>query len=76
MLSNQSIKSINLQGKQVKVVRLKEGQEPPAGDGAAAQFSSAGRLKRNTRGRGAAPFEITCGSDDTVDHFKLQVDTS
>ncbi|CAN0412002.1 unnamed protein product [Ectocarpus fasciculatus] len=43
------------------------------GDGAAAQFSSTGRLKRNTRGRGAAPFEITCGSDDTVSHFKLQV---
>lgn len=55
------------------MVRLKEGQEPPAGDGAAAQFSSSGRLKRNTRGRGAVPFEITCGSDDTVDHFKLQV---
>ena len=57
----------------MKVVRLKDGQEPPVGDGEAAQFSSTGRLKRNTRGRGAAPFEITCASDDTVEYFKLQV---
>ncbi|CAM9517657.1 unnamed protein product [Ectocarpus sp. 12 AP-2014] len=64
---------IVFEGKRVKVVRLKDGEEAPIGDGAAAQFSSTGRLKRNTRGRGAAPFEITCGSDDTVSHFKLQV---
>lgn len=57
----------------MKVVKLKEGQEAPIEDGGGSQFSSTGRLKRNTRGRGAAPFEITCDSDDTVDHFKLQV---
>lgn len=64
------------QGKQIKVLRLKDGQEPPVGDAAAGQFSSTGRLKRTTRGRGATPFEITCGSNDTVDHFKLQVSYS
>ncbi|CAM9773619.1 unnamed protein product [Ectocarpus sp. 8 AP-2014] len=67
------LSKIVFEGKKVKVVRLKDGEEAPTGDGAAAQFSSTGRLKRNTRGRGAAPFEITCGSDDTVSHFKLQV---
>ncbi|CAM9547785.1 unnamed protein product [Ectocarpus sp. 4 AP-2014] len=67
------LSKIVFEGKQVKVIRLKDGDEAPTGDGAAAQFSSTGRLKRNTRGRGAAPFEITCGSDDTVSHLKLQV---
>ena len=66
------------QGKVVNVVRLKEGESPPAPDPAKASegevhLSASGRPQRRTRAKGAQPLAVTCSSDETVNFFKLKV---
>ena len=66
------------QDKVVNVVRLKEGESPPASDPAKASdgvvhLSSSGRPQRRTRAKGAQPLAVTCSSDETTNVFKLKV---
>ena len=65
------------QDKVVNVVRLKEGEFPPAPDPAKASdggvhLSASGRPQRR-RGKGAQPLAVTCSSDDTVNLLNLKV---
>ncbi|CAM9986673.1 unnamed protein product [Ascophyllum nodosum] len=65
-------------GKVVNVVRLKEGESPPAPDPAKASegevhLSASGRPQRRTRAKGAQPLAVTSSSDETVNFFKLKI---
>ncbi|CAN0441693.1 unnamed protein product, partial [Ascophyllum nodosum] len=62
----------------VNVVRLKEGESPPASDPAKASdggvhLSSSGRPQRRTRAKGAQPLAVTCSSGETINVFKLKI---
>ena len=62
----------------VNVVKLKEGESPPASDPAKASdggvhLSSSGRPQRRTRAKGAQPLAVTCSSGETINVFKLKV---
>ena len=64
--------------KVVNVVRLNEGESPPAPDPAKASdggvhLSASGRPQRRTRAKRAQPLAVTCSSDETVNFFKLKV---
>ena len=65
------------QDKVVNVIRLKEGESPPAPDPAKASdsemhLSASGRPQRR-RAKGAQPLAVTCSSDDTINFLKLKV---
>ena len=65
------------QDKVVNVVRLKEGESPPAPDPAKASegevhLSASGRPQRRTRAKGAQPLAVTCSSDETINFLKTQ----
>ncbi|CAM9986741.1 unnamed protein product [Ascophyllum nodosum] len=61
----------------VNVVRLKEGESPPAPDPAkesdgGVHLSASGRPQRRTRAKRAQPLAVTCSSDETINLLKLK----